>query len=92
MNGSSLEEKMLGQSFSSQENRLNVHTKEKSVISIDNNVTKNSKISNSLGDGPIDDNNDRVGEPEKGFSVNFTISKTNFYLNLHYYSDESSLP
>ena len=37
-----------------------------------------------LREGPTDNLNDRVGEPEQKFSINFSKTKTKICLNLHH--------
>ena len=44
-----------------------------------------------IGEGPIDDVNASVGQPENKFSIYFTNSKTEFCLSLRYNGDESYL-
>ena len=44
-----------------------------------------------IGEGPIDDINESVVQPENKFSIYFTNSKTEFCLSLRYNGDESYL-
>ena len=48
----------------------------------------NSKIDFiKLGEGPNDDINNSIGSARQKFIMNFTNSKTKFYLSLHYNGD-----
>ena len=44
-----------------------------------------------LGEGPIDDVNDKVGAAKKKFSINFTKAKARFCLSLHCHGDNGYL-
>ena len=44
-----------------------------------------------IGEGPIDDINESVGQPENKFRIYFTNSKTEFCLSLRYNGNESYL-
>ena len=44
-----------------------------------------------IGEEPIDDINESVGQPENKFSIYFTNSKTEFCLSWRYNGDESYL-
>ena len=44
-----------------------------------------------IGEGPIDDINESVGQPENKFRIYFTNSKTEFCFSLRYNGNESYL-
>ena len=65
------------------------------IFGVENTSSRHSKSHKSdflvLDEGPIGDINVSIGEAEKKFSTNFTKSKNNFCLRLHYNGDNNYL-